>query len=323
MIKNLAYYCNKFSPKSSSNKIGLGVSRSAGVAPNKPILLLSVIEMISTGQIEQNKVPLSPELIATFLRLWGQLESVRKPDIGLPFFHLITDGFWHYQMKPGFESLINSKVKVRNVNAIRQTVEYAYLDGELFDILQDSQERSYLINVLVNSWFTDKTQQIEQLLQVNAFQELQETLRSQGGKVYQPEEVEDEQVSVVRDAAFRKIVIVTYNYRCAFCGLQILDSLGQNIVDGSHIMPFSQFYDDRIDNGLSLCKNHHWAFDRGWFSINDDFTLIVKTDLHEDAPNCKPMQQFNGDRIRLPTHAQYCPRLEALRWHRENVFRAA
>ena len=34
----------------------------------------------------------------------------------------------------------------RTVNAIRQTVEYAYLDGELFDILQNPQERSYLIS---------------------------------------------------------------------------------------------------------------------------------------------------------------------------------
>lgn len=323
MIKNLAYYCNKFSPKSSSNKIGLGVSRSAGVAPNKPILLLSAIEMIGTGQIEQNKIPLSPGLIATFLRLWSQLEPVRKPDIGLPFFHLITDGFWHYQMKSGFESLINSKVKVRTVNAIRQTVEYAYLDEELFGILQNPQERSYLTSVLVNSWFTDKTQQIERLLQVNAFQELQETLRSQGGKVYQPEELEDEQVSIVRDAAFRKIVIVTYNHRCAFCGLQILDSLGQNIVDGAHIMPFSQFYDDRIDNGISLCKNHHWAFDRGWFGINDDFTLVVSDDLREDSPFCKPMREFNGDRLNLPTNSQYYPRLEALRWHRHHIFRIA
>ncbi len=88
-------------------------------------------------------------------------------------------------------------------------------------------------------------------------------------------------------------------------------------------MPFSQFYDDRFDNGISLCKNHHWAFDKGWFSINDDFTILVKDDLREDAPNNKPMQQFNGDRIRLPDRERYYPRLEALQWHRQYVFGAA
>jgi putative restriction endonuclease len=314
-IKNLNYYVNQFS--------NLRVSRSNGVAPNKPILLLSVIEMISQGQIVRNQIFLDAELIATFLRLWSHLEPVRKPDIGLPFFHLTSDRFWHYQMKPGFELLIANKVKLRTVSTIRQTVEYAYLDEELWEILQNPQSRSVLTQVLINSWFTDKTADIEQLLQVNAFAELQDQLQRSGGKVYQPEELEDEQTTIVRDAAFRKIVVSTYNYRCAFCSLQILDSLGQNIVDGSHIMPFSQFYDDRIDNGLSLCKNHHWAFDRGWFAIADDYTLLISSDLREESPHARPMREFNGDRIILPAQARYYPRLEALYWHRQNVFGVA
>jgi len=41
MTKNPAYYVNKFA--------NLRVSRSSGVAPNKPLLLLSIIELISQG----------------------------------------------------------------------------------------------------------------------------------------------------------------------------------------------------------------------------------------------------------------------------------
>jgi HNH endonuclease len=122
-------------------------------------------------------------------------------------------------------------------------------------------------------------------------------VRSLGGKIYQPQELEDEQTVILRDAAFRKIVVSTYNHTCAFCGLQILDTEGRNIVDGSHIKPFSQFYDDRIDNGLSLCKNHRWAFDRYWFSINDDYTIMVSENLREESPNAKPMRQFRGERL--------------------------
>ncbi|WP_347277256.1 HNH endonuclease [Leptolyngbya sp. FACHB-671] len=36
-----------------------------------------------------------------------------------------------------------------------------------------------------------------------------------------------------------------------------------------HIKPFSEFRDDRFDNGTSPCKKHHWAFDHGWFGIDD------------------------------------------------------
>ncbi len=314
-VNSVNYYAKKFA--------NLGVSRSRGIAPNQPILLLSVIEMVSQGQIRKNQIPLSAELIVTFLKLWSHLEPVRKPDIGLPFFHLTSNGFWHYQMKPGFESMMAASVKIRTVKAIRQTVEYAYLDRELWEILQHPLSRSVLTQVLIDSWFSDKTQGIEQLLQVNAFVELQNQLRSLGGKVYQPEELEDEQTKIVRDAAFRKIVVTTYNQRCAFCGLQILDSKSQNIVDGAHIKPFSLFYDDRIDNGLSLCKNHHWAFDRGWFGVNDDYTIVVAADLREESPHARPMREFCNVRILLPAQLQYYPRLEALRWHRENVFEAA
>ncbi len=43
----------------------------------------------------------------------------------------------------------------------------------------------------------------------------------------------------------------------------------------------------------------------------------------EDLPNARPMRDFMGDRILLPSHTQYYPRLEALQWHRENVFGVA
>jgi putative restriction endonuclease len=313
MIKNFTYYANKFA--------NLKVSRSSGVAPNKPILLLSVIQMISQGQLKQNQIPLSGELIATFLKLWGQLELVRRPDIGLPYFHLMGDKFWHYQPKPGFESLISSKVKIRTPNTIRSTVEYAYLDEELWVILQNPQERNLLVSVLINSWFPSQSQMIEELLQVDAFAQLQEMLQAQGGKVYLPEELEDEETTIVRDATFRKILTLTYNYHCAFCGLQVLDALGQNIVDGAHIMPFSQFYDDRINNGLSLCKNHHWAFDHFWFTIDDNYTIIVDDSLREISPHAKAMREFNGDRIKLPTQQQYYPRPDALQWHRQEFLK--
>jgi len=317
VVKNLNYYASKFTK--------LNVDRAHGSpAPHKPILLLSVIELIEQGLLRYNQIPLSAELVAAFLKLWQQLGSTaHNADIGMPFFHLRSDRFWHFRPNPGFEALLSSGAKVRAVGVLRQAVEYAYLDEELFGLLQQPTSRDLLINTLLNYWFADKTQQVQEILRVNAFAEFEQELLATGGKVYEESVLKDETKTVVRDATFRKVIVSIYDYRCAFCGLRIVNSLSQNIVDGSHIMPFSQFYDDQIDNGLSLCKNHHWAFDRGWFSISDDFTLLVKSDLHEDAPNCKPMQQFNGDRLNLPVHAQYYPRLEALRWHRENVFGAA
>lgn len=314
---NLNYYASKFTK--------LRVDRAHGsIAPHKPILLLAVIELIEQSLLRHNQIPISAELIAAFLKLWQQLGSTaHNADIGMPFFHLRSDGFWHFNPNPGFEALLSSRAKVRTVSVLQQAVEYAYLDGELFELLQQPTSRNLLTNTLLNTWFADQSQQLQEVLCINAFAQFQQELLATGGKVYEESVLKDETKTVVRDATFRKVIISVYEYRCAFCELQILNCLGQNIVDGAHIKPFAQFYDDRIDNGISLCKNHHWAFDKGWFGIDDDLTIIVKNDLREDAPNSKPMQQFNGARIRLPVGRQYYPRLSALRWHRQHVFGSA
>jgi putative restriction endonuclease len=311
-MKDLTYYSCKFAK--------LRVSRTRGIAPHKPILLLSVIELIEQRQISCNQIALLPELIAAFLKLWQLLGSPNhNPDIALPFFHLRSDGFWHFRPLPGFEALLTSGAKLKTIGTIRQSVNYAYLDDELFKLLKEPDSRNYLTQALLNAWFADKSQSLEQILRINAFAEFQQQLQAKGGQVYQPQDVEDEAAAVVRDAAFRRVVVSIYGQRCAFCGLRIISASGQNVVDGAHIKPFSQFYDDRIDNGLALCKNHHWAFDKGWFGISDDYRLLV-AELQEESPNAKPMKEFQGSSIFLPARSQYYPRLEALRWHRENVF---
>lgn len=313
MSNDLVLYAKKFS--------SLRVDRARGIAPHKPILILSVINLFERYLITRNQIYLSPELVVTFLKYWHQLGSnSHNGDIAMPFFHLTGDGFWHLKAKPGYESVLSSKVKLRSVRALREFIQYAYLDDELFRLLRDEIARKSLINIIVESWFPEKKRQVQQLLKIDSFQEFQDRLREQGGAVYKVEDLQDEAKSIVRDAAFRRVVVSVYEYRCAFCGLQVINSLSQNILDGAHIKPFAEFYDDRIDNGISLCKNHHWAFDHGWFTINDDYTVLVSNDLREESLNAKPIKEFQGNYILVPVQEQYRPRLEALHWHRENVF---
>lgn len=106
--------------------------------------------------------------------------------------------------------------------------------------------------------------------------------------------------SLVRDAFFRKAVVHIYDSRCAFCRLKVTISLTQNIVDGAHIKPCAKFYDNRIDQGISFCKNHHWAFDRGLFTIGDNDKIIVSSNFQKESPNAKPIREFNGKSIVLP-----------------------
>ncbi|MEO1353606.1 MAG: HNH endonuclease [Cyanobacteria bacterium J06635_15] len=311
MQSDLARYAQKFTK--------LRVDRSRGIAPHKPILLLSIMELIEQGKIQRNQVYLSPELIATFLKYWTHFGSENhRSDIALPFFHLQGDKFWHLMPNPGFEATVASKSRLKGLNTLRNVVKYAYFDEALFELLTDRASRQELIGILINAWFQDKEQQVSELLRYDEFEEVQLKLFDRGGAVYSVEDLKDEQRTFVRNAAFRRIVVSLYEQQCAFCHLKIVSDNNQNIVDGAHILPFAEFRDDQFDNGLSLCKNHHWAFDHGWFSISDDYRILVAHErFHEEASeNMRLMQDFNGENILLPSQVAYRPRLSALQWHR-------
>jgi putative restriction endonuclease len=73
-IETLNYYAKKFQR--------LRVDRAHGVAPHKPILLLSVIESFEKSRITENRVELTESLNRTFLKNWSYLGSPdHHPDI--------------------------------------------------------------------------------------------------------------------------------------------------------------------------------------------------------------------------------------------------
>lgn len=315
MTKNLGFYIEKFA--------NLKVDKASGTpAPHQPILLLSVIEQFEKGKISHNQIYLTPELIATFLKYWSNLVTTdHHSDISLPFFHLAGRKkvkFWHLMPNPGFEAVIESGTKIKGLSALRNTVKYAYLDDELYEYLQDPGLRVQLSQVLVKKWFPTKAQQLEKLYEVDELENIQLRLFEEGGAVYTAEDIKDQDKTFVRDAAFRRNIVSLYRQRCALCHLKIVSHNNQNIVDGAHIKPFSEFHDNLFDNGIALCKNHHWAFDRGWFSISDNYRIIVLSErLHEESPTgMRPLRDFDGESILLPTQEIYNPRIDALQWHR-------
>ena len=312
MTKDLAYYLKKFAK--------LGVDRAHGVAPHKPTLLLAIAELFEQNKIDRNQIYLSPELIATFLKYWSNLVTTdHRSDIALPFFHLTGDKFWHLMPNPGFEATIATRTKIKGLAALRNAVKYAYLDEELFEYLKASKTRHELVQVLIHVWFPEKTQKIAEINRIDELENIQLRLFERGGATYTTADIKDQDKTFVRNAAFRRIIVSLYDQHCAFCRLKIVSRDSQNIIDGAHIKPFSEFRDDLFDNGLALCKNHHWAFDRGWFSITDDYRILIPHDrFHEESPiDTRTMRDFHGEVIFLPAQENFYPRIESIRWHRE------
>ena len=314
--KNLAYYCECFS------NLKVYKTQKKGDALNKPILLLSVIDLITQNVITDKNIYISDDLIETFKRYWQVIASspFKGSDFALPFFHLKNDKckFWHLKYSAEYEG-----GRPQSIPKIREDVNYAFLDDELFTLIQDESTRKELIDALVSSWLSSDENEIGEILKIN--------------ENFQNESLEQETITestdtlttipkwslkktLIRNAFFRKAVVSVYDCQCAFCGLKVTRTGNQNIVDGAHIKPFSAFYDSRIHNGIALCKNHHWAFDRGWFAVDEKYKIIVSKDLEEISPHARTITEFHGEILILPKVEKYFPDIEALQWHHDHIF---
>jgi putative restriction endonuclease len=308
--RDLAYYCNCLA------KLNVSKTKERGTANHKPILILSVVELITQQSIVENRIFISNELIETFKQYWSILvaDSIYTDALHYPFVHLQRDGFWKVKFTDTYEG-----ERIKTTNKIKEKVEYAYLDDELFGLLQDSFTRQVLVDSLVANWFADSKLKLNNIVDIDL--EFDRSARSELQNFDSNVKITLRK-SVVRNSFFRKLVVREYDYRCAFCKLRIIRDPNQNLVDGAHIKPFSEFLDSKIDNGLSLCKNHHWAFDLGWFSIDDDYRILVAQDLDDDSPYTRAMKEFDREPIALPSNDRYFPRLESLQWHRDNKFKS-
>lgn len=318
MPKDLIYYIRCFT--------SLNVNTVGGKAPYQPLLLLAILELVEQELIQENKIYLSLELISTFAKFRSQLSTPNyQADLAQPFFFLsrAKNPFWYLEPRPGAENMLQSGVRLNRLNLLRKNIDHARLDDELFELIQSPINRAALIAAIASKWFPDKLEQISTLFQIHSFQEIRYSLRETGA-LYSSSNLSDQATkdfeNIVRDATFRKNVVSLYEQRCAFCKMRIISHDSGDIVDGAHIKPFSRFKDDSYTNGLALCKNHHWAFDHGWFGIDDDYRIVVPPDrLIEEPPDAsKRMADFHQEFIHLPNQTDFHPRLDALEWHREH-----
>jgi putative restriction endonuclease len=103
-------------------------------------LLISVLDEIEKGRITENKIRITPELVATFKENWAALVDSRIfiPNFALPFYHLDGkgkrngDNFWHSITFPVYEIGITESNSIRSFPALKASVDYARFDEELF-----------------------------------------------------------------------------------------------------------------------------------------------------------------------------------------------
>lgn len=308
----LTHYLNKIQK--------LRIDRASGKpASHKPILLLTVIDLIEQGAIQKNRIEPSSQLVEGFLKYWNLLSN-EIARIYLPFFHLKSSGFWHLHAKRGQESLVSTIHQFKSMSQLASIVSHASLDEDLFVLLLKPDTREIIRQTIIETYFPEQSQIIHAVIndnqQVNALENLllkhAEKIKTIDNKII-PE-------TPARSAAFRGVIMKLYDYTCAVCHLRIITLDGASAVDAAHIIPFAISHDDGIGNGFALCKLHHWSFDNGLISLDDKYKLIVSTAFEEKGHKAMLLKTLQSQTILLPKQKPFFPSIHSLRWHREKKF---
>jgi putative restriction endonuclease len=120
-----------------------------------------------------------------------------------------------------------------------------------------------------------------------------------------------------RDQGFRRVVVTSYDHRCALCGVRIVTPEGHTVVDAAHIVPWSKSKNDDIRNGMALCKLCHWAFDEGMVGVSDRYDVLISRQIAVDPNVPGTLMTLAGRGIIGPKERERWPALQFIAEHRQ------
>lgn len=318
MDTQLQVYINTFS------RLKQGVTKY-GPAPHKPVLLLTLVELIDKGGVPDNRFEVNVDLVGLFQENWRLLVSTaHQPDFTQPFYYLQSDkvkgqSFWTLYPHPGLQ--INAHI--RSVQTLSQTVAYGAFNDELFLLLSHPENRIVVRDAILSVYFLEQRTAYYQHKQLNDgfYQEVQSLVLNDPEVRYKHLSLVTEEEVFIRSGLFKRYIPQLYQDTCAMTGMRMRSTFRYNFIDACHIVPFAVTHDDKVSNGIALCPNLHRAFDRGFVSVDEDYRVLVSSHIDEDRSHPYSLKSLEGRPILLPSTAQYQPAQENLVWHREKVFK--
>lgn len=277
------------------------------------------MDEIESGRVTQNEIVLSDQLVASFIWNWEHLplpEGNWLKRIWNPFRYLLQDGFWEL-VKDGAVLSGKDVGQPNSVNDMRKRADYARFTPDLWQLLQDKTARTALKQHLRQVYFGLSPSHVQPIMPADPLEAQLQKLISEAQSQPRPKkarETADGTEYFVRHSLFPQIIRAVYDDSCAVCGL-FARTEKSSVVESAHIKPFADFHDDHPSNGIALCKGHHWGFDAGGFTVEDDYTVVVSPQLQFAPGYVTP-----GAPLRLPS-SEYCyPSPASLAYHREKKF---
>jgi putative restriction endonuclease len=278
-----------------------------GFAPHKPILLLVILELAEQGLLPKKTLPLTPELAFRFYSYWNIVVDrwPTKPDVRYPFHYLQTDGFWSALGEDG------------NPSPDNRLTRFAELCSDFVDFANNPAYREKARRILIARYFPPKER-------IALYTLVGLPIPEDVGKKDANYKSQEEAQKQGRETRFRLNIVAAYNYTCALTRYRLTTISAGSIVDAAHIHQFSIARNNDPRNGLALCKNAHWMFDNGLWTLTDDFKVIVAIDrFSENSPDQKGLIDYHGKKIHLPNDSSLWPNPIHIGWHRKHRFKGA
>jgi len=115
-------------------------------------MLLAVTDLIEKETLTDNNIEYSDPLIRAFTERFRELRMEGdSPRPIYPYFHLRSEGFWHHRLKPGQRESYSELATVTSRSQVEQHIAYAYLDDELFELLNNHTVRELLRSALLEN----------------------------------------------------------------------------------------------------------------------------------------------------------------------------
>jgi putative restriction endonuclease len=278
-------------------------NRGTGSAPHKPLLLLIVCDLAEEGRLEGGLLPRDGPLAFRFATYWRVVADRRrsKPDLRMPFYHLKTDGFWQPLEANGRPA------------DTRERAVLAQFDGSFLVCLRNVTFRELARRTLISKYF-EATERAE-LPGLCKIEAPTDDLLAADATRFLPSDRDEKK----RDAKFAVRVLPAYDFTCALTGYRMIAIDGSTPLDAAHIHQFKRGGSCYPTNGLALSKTAHWLFDRGFWSLSDDYRILVAAHKFDEAGDAVHLLRPRaGLRIHLPEHPLLVPDVACIRWHREH-----
>lgn len=123
--------------------------------PHKAVLLISILTLVDNGTITENKIPLDKTIANAFASTWGDyLHNTKTPSVWIPFWYMKSEPFWHFKALADENILQNLLCFAGHpsVGQMRNVIKYAYVDEQLFSLMQERDERQKLKVALIETY---------------------------------------------------------------------------------------------------------------------------------------------------------------------------